>query len=307
MVGQWSATKPSRSNEVLDADEQERIAELFHIGANTSICHNTSLFLSLFFPEFLKLSFTVVSSNPQAVISDEPPKDVADEFMETQYYKELYFIDEQHHTICHLSNFKSNQVPTSLPSMATPQPLLRKSSHFSVTLRSFATTAKPSHHNDHKRNHKFLEPNSFIGSWEAPKDPKEAEARLAQLRRDYAKQVKEVRKAYIQEMELMRLEKQRKDDARREAIRVANEERKKLKAEVAKVKAEERKIAQEEFRQTLLKERADKLETWSRMMRKHEEKKKEKKELLHKQSSMWIDESELEKKVLEAIVDRKLL
>ncbi|KAI9128373.1 hypothetical protein K1719_001366 [Acacia pycnantha] len=187
--------------------------------------------------------------------------------------------------------------------MATPQPLLRKSSHFSETLRSFATTAKPSHHNDHKRNHKFLEPNSFIGSWEAPKDPKEAEARLAQLRRDYAKQVKEVRKAYIQEIELMRLEKQRKDDARREAIRVANEERK-LKAEVAKVKAEERKIAQEEFRQTL-KER-DKLETWSGMMRKHEEKKKEKKELLHKQSSMWIDESELEKKVLEAIVDRKL-
>ncbi|KAI9128397.1 hypothetical protein K1719_001390 [Acacia pycnantha] len=170
-------------------------------------------------------------------------------------------------------------VPTSLPSMATPQPLLRKSSHFSVTLRSFATTAKPSHHNDHKRNHKFLETNSFIGSWEAPKDPKEAEARLAQLRRDYAKQVKE-----------------RKDDARREAIRVANEERKKLKAEVAKVKAEERKIAQEEFRQTLLKERADKLETWSRMMRKHEEKKKEMKELLNKQSSMWIDESELEKK-----------
>ena len=136
--------------------------------------------------------------------------------------------------------------------MASLQPLLRKSSQLSVTLRSFATTAQPSHHNDHNRNHKFLEPCSFIGSWEAPKNPKEAEARLAQLRRDYAKQVKEVRKAYIQEMELMRLEKQRKDDARREAIRVANEERKKLKAEVAKVKAEERKIAQEEFRQTLV-------------------------------------------------------
>ncbi|XP_028804458.1 LOW QUALITY PROTEIN: reticulocyte binding protein 2 homolog b-like [Neltuma alba] len=191
--------------------------------------------------------------------------------------------------------------------MATLQPLFRKSSQFSVTLRSFATTAKPSHHNDHKRNHKFLEPSSFIGSWEAPKDPKEAEARLAQLRRDYAKQVKEVRKAYIQEMELMRLEKQRKDDARREAIRVANEQRKKLKAEVAKVKAEERKIAQEEFRQTLLKERADKLETWRRMMGKHEEKKKEQKDLLHKQSSLWIDESELEEKILEAVVDTKLL
>ncbi|XP_054788052.1 protein PXR1 [Prosopis cineraria] len=191
--------------------------------------------------------------------------------------------------------------------MTTLQPLLRKSSQFSVFLRSFVTSAKPSHHNDHKKNHKFLEPNSFIGSWEAPKDPKEAEARLAQLRRDYAKQVKEVRKAYIQEMEFMRLEKQRKDDARREAIRVANEERKKLKAEVAKVKAEERKIALEEFRQTLLKERADKLETWRRMMRKHEEKKKEKRELLHKQSSLWVEEPELEQRILEAMVDTKPL
>lgn len=136
--------------------------------------------------------------------------------------------------------------------MATLRSLSRTSSQFSTSLRSFATCAETSHRNSHLQNHKFLEPNSFLGSWEAPKDPKEAEAKLAKLRREYAKQVKEVRKEYIREMELMRLEKQRKDDARREAIRVANEERKKLKAEAAKVKAEERKIAQEEFRQTLV-------------------------------------------------------
>ena len=35
----------------------------------------------------------------------------------------------------------------------------------------------------------------------------------------------------------------------------------------------------------------------------HEEKKTEKKELLRRQSSMWIDELELEKRILEAIVD----
>ena len=35
----------------------------------------------------------------------------------------------------------------------------------------------------------------------------------------------------------------------------------------------------------------------------HEEKKTEKKELLCQQSSMWIDELELEKRILEAIVD----
>ena len=135
--------------------------------------------------------------------------------------------------------------------MATPRSLFC-TSQFSTSLRSFATTAKPSHYINHLENHKFLEPNSFLGCWEVPKDPKEAEAKLAQLRRNYAKQVRDVRKEYIREMELMRLEKQMKDDARREAIRVANEERKKLKAEAAKLKAEERKIAQEEFRQTLV-------------------------------------------------------
>lgn len=114
--------------------------------------------------------------------------------------------------------------------------------------RSFSSTAVPVARN----NHQFSEPNSFIGSWDAPKNPKEAEKKLAQLRRDYAKQVKEMRKGYIEEMELMRLEKQRKDEAKKEAVRLANEERKKLKAEAAKVKAEERKVAEEEFRKTLV-------------------------------------------------------
>ncbi|XP_025013642.2 golgin subfamily A member 6-like protein 6 [Ricinus communis] len=156
-------------------------------------------------------------------------------------------------------------------------------------------------------NHNFLEPNSFIGSWEAPKNPKEAEAKLAKLRRDYAKQVKEVRKEYIKEMELMRIEKQRKDDAKREALRIANEEKKKLKAEAAKVRAQERMIAQEEFRQMLLKERSEKLENWRMKERTREEKKKEKNELLRQQSSVWVDEKELESKVLEAIVDARSL
>lgn len=38
-----------------------------------------------------------------------------------------------------------------------------------------------------------------------------------------------------------------------------------------------------------------------------EEKKKEKNELLRRKSSLWIDEPELEKKMLEAIVDSKHL
>jgi len=75
---------------------------------------------------------------------------------------------------------------------------------------------------------------------------------LAQLRSDYAKQVKEVRKEYIREMEAMALEKQRKDEARRESLRVANEERKKLKAQAAQLRAQERNITRKRFQETLV-------------------------------------------------------
>ncbi|XVF37970.1 hypothetical protein REPUB_Repub20aG0057100 [Reevesia pubescens] len=172
-------------------------------------------------------------------------------------------------------------------------------------LRSFST--KSSHHNNHQQTHEYLDPNSFLGSWKSPNNPKEAEKKLAQLRRDYAKQVKNVRKEYIQEMELLRLEKLRKEEARKEAIRVANEERKRLKAEAAKVRAQERMVAEQEFRQILLKERAEKLENWRMKEKKHEDNEKEVNELLRRQSSMWIEEKDLELKIVEAMVDTKSL
>lgn len=135
--------------------------------------------------------------------------------------------------------------------MATiSRPLFRNlSRRFSTAVEGAPAS---SHRNSHLQTHKFLEPDSYLGSWNAPKNPKEAEKKLAQLRRDYAKKVKETRKQYIEEMELVRLEKQRKDEARKEAIRIANEERKKLKAEAAKVRAAERKVAREEFQQTIV-------------------------------------------------------
>ncbi|RDY13657.1 Protein SWEETIE, partial [Mucuna pruriens] len=168
------------------------------------------------------------------------------------------------------------------------------------SVRSFSTSARASQQCE---KHKFLSPNSYLGSWEAPRDPKEAEAKLARLRRDYAKQVKEVRKEYIREMEAMKMEKERKDEARREALRLANQERKMLKAQAAQLRAQERDIEQQHFRQTLLKERAEKLENWRMKLKMHEEKKVEKKELLRRQSSMWIDEGNLEKKVVESMVE----
>ena len=57
------------------------------------------------------------------------------------------------------------------------------------------------------------------------------------------------------------------------------------------------------FVQMQLKERAEKLENWRMKEIKREEKKKEKNELLRRHSSLWIEETELEKKILEAIVD----
>ncbi|KAB2062175.1 hypothetical protein ES319_A10G135900v1 [Gossypium barbadense] len=142
----------------------------------------------------------------------------------------------------------------------------------------------------------------LVGQLEDPQQPQRAEKKLALLRRDYAKQVKNVRKEYIHEMELLRLEKLRKEEARKEAIRVANEERKRLKAEAARVRAQERIVAEEEFRQTLLKERAEKLENWRMKQTLHENKKKEAKDLVRRRSSMWIEEQELESKIFSAIV-----
>lgn len=167
--------------------------------------------------------------------------------------------------------------------------------------RYFCTA--PSHHNHHQQNHKYLSPSEFINSWDPPKDPKEAKSKLAHLRRQYAKQVKEVRKEYIQEMELQRIEKQRKDEAKKEALRIANEERKAAKMAAKKAKAAERQLVEEEFRQTLLKERTEKLEYWRKREKLMLEKKEKKNEILRRQSSVWIDESEMEKKTVEAIVD----
>ncbi|CAN6911547.1 unnamed protein product [Brassica oleracea var. botrytis] len=184
--------------------------------------------------------------------------------------------------------------------------LVKQSPLTKQSLRSFSAEAA-THHRHHQETHSFLEPESYIGSWEAPKDPKDAERMLAQLRRDYAKKVSLYRKDYVHEIEMLRVEKQRKDEARLVAERAANEERRRLKAEAAKVRAEERKIFQDEFRKTLMKERAEKLEFWRMTGLKREEKKKARKKLLHEQSSLWIEPKELEKKITEALVDSTTL
>ncbi|CAF2144176.1 BnaA02g30630D [Brassica napus] len=175
-----------------------------------------------------------------------------------------------------------------------------------TSLRSFSSEAA-THHRYHQETHSFLEPERYINSWEPAKDPRDAERMLAQLRRDYAKKVSLYRKDYVHEIEMLRVEKQRKDEARLVAERAANEERRRLKAEAAKVRAEERKVFEEEFRRTLMKEREEKLEFWRMTGLKREDKKKDKKKLLHEQSSLWIEPKELEKKITEALVESTTL
>lgn len=51
-----------------------------------------------------------------------------------------------------------------------------------------------------------------------------------------------------------------------------------------------------------LKERAEKLEYWRRKVKMHEEKKAEKNELLRRQSSMWVDEAEIEKQIFDTVI-----
>ncbi|KAL6526685.1 hypothetical protein OROGR_015775 [Orobanche gracilis] len=180
--------------------------------------------------------------------------------------------------------------------------LLRPRPAKSAIVRRFSTNTISESPASGRNHHEFVPPSSYINSWKPSRNPKEAAAQLALLRRDYDRKVKQMRKVYIQEMEFQRIEKLRKDEARKEALRIANEERKAAKDAKKKAEAIERQAAEEEFRQMLMREKAEKLEYWRMREQKIEEKKKEKNELLRRRSSLWVDESDLERKIAEAVI-----
>ncbi|PRQ48102.1 hypothetical protein RchiOBHm_Chr2g0106961 [Rosa chinensis] len=111
MVGQWTVAKPSRSDDVLDADEQLRIATQIKaqfdsaapkrpMKPNRSEPDSPAPALSIVdptnIPELHKLR--TLQSQSHVRISDEGASIVVqDEFVDTQYYKELNSIDKQHH------------------------------------------------------------------------------------------------------------------------------------------------------------------------------------------------------------------
>ncbi|XP_057766320.1 stress response protein NST1 [Salvia miltiorrhiza] len=186
--------------------------------------------------------------------------------------------------------------------MSLSRHLFRRGPSESAVFRHFSTAHTSGSSLAHRHQHEFDPPSSYINSWKPPRNPKEAARQLALLRRDYDRKVKEIRKEYINEMELQRFEKLRKDEARKEALRIANEERRLAKDAKKKAEAIERQAAEEEFRQMLMKERAEKLEYWRMREKKIEELKKEKKDLLRKQSSKWIDEAELVKTAMNSVI-----
>ncbi|KAG6767021.1 hypothetical protein POTOM_028200 [Populus tomentosa] len=114
MVGQWTMTKPSRSDEVLDANQQLQIANQIRAQFDSMVpkrpskpsrseSDNTATPTSSLanieqdnIPELDKLR-SLRSQSP-VLFSAEGANMVQDEFVETQYYTELDSIDKQHHT-----------------------------------------------------------------------------------------------------------------------------------------------------------------------------------------------------------------
>uniref|UniRef100_A0A5B6Z3T7 Maternal effect embryo arrest 59 n=1 Tax=Davidia involucrata TaxID=16924 RepID=A0A5B6Z3T7_DAVIN len=110
MVGQSTVTKPSRSDEVLNADQQLRITnqvrnQFDSMAPKRPTKPNRSesdsppktplLNEDIPVPEFER--FRSLQSQSHAIFSGANNM-IQDEFVETQYYKQLDFIDKQHHT-----------------------------------------------------------------------------------------------------------------------------------------------------------------------------------------------------------------
>nr|KYP52434.1 hypothetical protein KK1_025739 [Cajanus cajan] len=110
MVGQLTGTKPSRSDEVLDGEEQLRIANQIRAQFDAlepkrptkpnrsepdAVAQHPAVSV-IDIPELHK--FQSLQSTSHAIISSPGMVGAPDEFVETHYYKELISIDKQHHT-----------------------------------------------------------------------------------------------------------------------------------------------------------------------------------------------------------------
>ncbi|KAK8673951.1 hypothetical protein V6N13_112260 [Hibiscus sabdariffa] len=113
MVGQWTATKPSRSDEVLDADQQQQITDQVRAQFDSMVpkrptkpnrsepdlasatSANLPSGVDQTIPELHKLRSLQSQSHvkiPEGGITVEQ-----DEFVETEYYREMNSIGKEHH------------------------------------------------------------------------------------------------------------------------------------------------------------------------------------------------------------------
>ncbi|XP_022751241.1 uncharacterized protein LOC111299958 [Durio zibethinus] len=113
MVGQWAVSKPSRSDEVLDADQQQQIANQIRAQFDSlapkrttkpnrsepdlaTITSNLLPAVDQNIPELDKLR--CLQSRSHVKISVGGDAVVQDEFVETKYYREMDSINKEHHT-----------------------------------------------------------------------------------------------------------------------------------------------------------------------------------------------------------------
>ncbi|XWS29754.1 hypothetical protein CRYUN_Cryun24cG0057600 [Craigia yunnanensis] len=115
MVGQWTVTKPSRSDEVLQADQQQQITNQVRAQFDSlapkrptkpnrsepdfaTTTSNVPPAVDQYIPELNKLRSLQSQSQSHVKISVGGDTVVQDEFVETQYYREMDSIDKEHHT-----------------------------------------------------------------------------------------------------------------------------------------------------------------------------------------------------------------
>ncbi|KAF8410133.1 hypothetical protein HHK36_002655 [Tetracentron sinense] len=116
MGGQWVVSKPSRSDEVLEADQQLRIADQIRahfdsMAPKRPIKPNRSEIDSTVAPTQVSSfddeeeedipevnTFRSLQSQSHVIYSADEVSMVQDEFVETKYYNEFNSIDKQHHT-----------------------------------------------------------------------------------------------------------------------------------------------------------------------------------------------------------------
>ncbi|GMI68800.1 maternal effect embryo arrest 59 [Hibiscus trionum] len=114
MVGQWTATKPSRSDEVLDADQQHQITSQVRAQFDSMVpkrptkpnrsepdsapttVSNLPSDVDRTIPELHKLRS--LQSQSHVKISEGGITVEQDEFVETEYYREMNSVGKEHHT-----------------------------------------------------------------------------------------------------------------------------------------------------------------------------------------------------------------